>query len=327
MTSSLAARHSPLKRQKTTTRYPLSAIDQGERLLQVVGSLRWATAIQLRRALFDRTSATPRQARYRATKALRRLFDAGYLNRVPVFAPSAASGQLSPQVVQTLSAAGARTIGLAPRLARTRAPKPRAVLTHDFWLVDLGVLALAGCPEELTVTHWWNDRVLAARQRKGLLSLPTIPDALLVARHVQTGKDYPCLVELDLGTESVTSRGGVRPDFARKIEGYLDYLGAPFRQEFGLDAPPIVLIVADSERRLDSLRETTRRLGGGGRFWFATLPRLRGSDGSDTQANASPAALDGPFWASNWQTAANDQPRSLAARCRAARGSRVVGGG
>lgn len=309
-------RRSPFTRE-TRTRYPLSEIDAGERVLQVVGSLRFATAIQLRRAVFAPISATPRQARYRATRSLRRLFDSGYLNRVQVFAPSAASGRLSPQVVQTLSAAGARAIGLDPRLARTRAPKADSVLSHDFWLVELGVLALEGCPEGLTVSHWWNDRVLAARKRKGQLTLPTIPDALLVARNIASGKDYPCLVELDLGTESVTARQSGRSDVARKIEGFLGYLGTSFRAEFALDAPPIVLIVADSDRRLASLRETTKHLGGGGRYWFATLPRLRGLEGPDTPPNAPPARLQAPFWASNWLTAANDQPRSLASRCGA----------
>jgi Replication-relaxation len=314
MTSSPLPRKSPLVRARAT-RYPLSAIDQGERILTVLGSLRFATAIQVRRAVFDQTSISPRQARHRATKTLRRLFDAGFINRVQVFCPSASSDQLSLQVVQTLSALGARAIGLDPALARSRAPKARSVLGHDFWLTELGVLALAGCPEGLAVTHWWNDRVLSARRRKGQLSLPTIPDALLVVRNLTTGKDHPCLVELDLGTESVTSSGMVRADFSRKIEGYLEYLGAPFRKDFGIDAPPIVLIVADSERRLASLKTTTQRLGGGGRFWFATLPRLRGLETPKHLSNNALAARQGAFWGSHWSVPSNEGLRSLATRC------------
>lgn len=310
MTTPLSPRRSSLVRQ-LTTRYPLSAIDHGAYLLAVLASLRGATAIQLRRAVVGRTSATPRQARYRVTKSLRRLFDAGFVRRVPVFCPSASSDQLSLQVMQTLSAAGARAIGFDPSLARSRAPKARSVLAHDFWLIELGVLALEGCPERLTVTHWWNDRVLAARKRMGQLSLPTIPDALLVVRNTETGKDYPCLLELDLGTESVTARGVVRADFSRKIDGYLEYLGSAFRHDFEIDAPPIVLIVTDSKRRLASLRATTQRLGGGGRFWFATLSPLRGMD----RADAHSAGFQGPFWGSNWQSAHDGGLRSLASRC------------
>lgn len=310
----LSTRKSPLIRQ-TITRYPLSAIDEGERILAVLGSLRFATAIQLRRAVFDQASVSSRRARYRATKTLRRLFDAGFINRTQVFCPSASSDQLSLQVVQALSALGARAIGLDPKLARARAPKLRSVLAHDFWLTELGVLALEGCPDGLMVTHWWNDRVLSARKRKGRLALPTIPDALLVVRNLRTGKDHPCLVELDLGTESVTSHGRVRADFSRKIEGYLDYLGAPFRKDFEIDASPIVLIVADSERRLASLKATTQRLGGGGRFWFATLARLRGVGQPNPLPNDAPAARQGAFWASNWRVPNDEGFRSLATRC------------
>lgn len=314
MTPPPSPRRSPLVRQPTT-RYPLAAIDQGAYLLAILASLRGATAIQLRRAVFDRTSATPRQSRYRATKSLRRLFDAGFVRRVPVFCPSARSDQLSLQVMHTLSASGAWAIGFDPSLARSRSPKARSVLTHDFWLIELGVLALEGCPERLTVTHWWNDRVLAARKRTGQLSLSTIPDALLVVRNSETGKDFPCLLELDLGTESVTARGAVRADVNRKVEGYLEYLGAGFRHDFGIDAPPIVLIVTDSERRLASLRAATQRLGGGGRFWFATLHRLRHDGDLDTKQMDSSPGPQGAFWGLNWQTAHQAGVRSLAARC------------
>jgi hypothetical protein len=296
------------------TRYPLSAIDQGERVLQVVGSLRFGTSIQLRRSVFDPVSASRRQARDRATRTLRRLFDSGYLRRVQVFCPSSVSDRLSLQVVHVLSAMGARAVGLDPRLARTRAPKDRQVLGHDFWLTELGVLAFAGCPEGLSVTHWWNDRVLASRKRRGLLSLSVIPDALLVVRNTISGKDYPCLVELDLGTESVRASSALR-DVAGKIEGYLSYLTAGFSHEFGIAAVPIVLFVTDTEIRAQSLRELTRRLGGAGRFWFAPLPRVRGVANPHPAANASPDPLYGPFWGSNWQTAHQDGFRSLAARC------------
>ena len=307
-------RRSPLQRQ-IRTRYPLSAIEQGARILTVLGSLRGATAIQLRRAVFDPLSPTPRQARYRATKALRRLFDAGYVRRVQVFCPSASSDRVSLQVMQALSATGARAIGLDPQLARTRAPRERSVLVHDYWLIELGVLALAGCPEGLEVTHWWNDRVLAARKRKGLLSLPTIPDALLVIRNVATGKDYPCLLEFDRGTESVQARGSVRSDVGHKLDGYLAYDRTAFDRDFGIDAPPIVLIVTDSERRLRSLQEAVHRRGGGGRFWFSTLAQLRQFPGDAGPQTPSSATLQGAFWGLNWRTVHDSGWRSLTSRC------------
>lgn len=314
MTPLLPARTSPLSRNRRT-QYPVDEIEHGLAILTVLASLRFATGTHLQRMLFVQESSTPRQARHRATRDLRRLFDAGFLRRISVFAPSAASGLLSRQIVHVLSPLGARTVGVDPRWMRTRAPESREVLTHAFWLVELAVLAMEGCPEPLAMVTWWDDRVLAGRKRKGQLSLPNFPDGLLVVENLSNGKLFPCLVELDLGTESVASPARVRRDFSRKIEGYLEYLGSAFRQDFAIDAPPVLLIVTESERRLGSLRAMTQQLGGGGRFWFASLPRLREHERSNRLNGYDSAARHGPFWASNWQTAVNDEWRSLAARC------------
>src|SRR5215218_7029044 len=158
-----STRTSPLIRNRTT-RYPLDQIEHGIEILTLLASLRFATGNQIQRVIFNRGSATPRQARHRATRSLRRLFDAGYLRRIPVFAPSASSGLLSRQLVQVLSPLGARRVGVEPRWIRARSPTEREVLTHDFWLVELAVLAMEGCPVPLSITTWWDDRVLAGRK-------------------------------------------------------------------------------------------------------------------------------------------------------------------
>jgi hypothetical protein len=314
MTAPLPARKSSVVRDPTTS-YPIDQIDEGLLVLEALASLRFATAAQVRRIIFDRSSPTARQARHRATRSLRRLFDAGYLRRVPVLAPSAATGRLSRQLVHVLSASGARAVGVDLRWARRRAPREGEVLGHDFWLVELAVTIMAGCPEGLGISTWWDDRMLAGRKRRGQLSLSSVPDALLVVEHLATGKPYPFLVELDLGSESVAARTHDRRDFARKIEGYLDYLGSAFRHDFDLPAPAVVLIVAESERRLHSLRTTTHQLGGRGRFWFSTLARLRDQAASSDAPLPYSAARQGPFWEQNWQTAQDDGWRSVAARC------------
>jgi hypothetical protein len=56
----------------------------------------------------------------------------------------------------------------------------------------------------------------------------------------------------------------------------LGHLDQGSRVAFGIDGPPIVMILSDSERRLNVLWDLTRRLGGLSRYWFATLDRLRG---------------------------------------------------
>lgn len=299
---------------RRATRYPLSMIEDGQLILELLVSLRFATGTQIQRVIFDRTSVSPRMARHRATRSLRRLFDAGLTRRVSVFAPSS-TGRMSQQIVNVLSAAGAQAVGVDPRWARTRTPKDGAILIHDYWLMELAVLAMEGCPPPLTIERWWDDRILMARKRQGRLSLSNVPDGLLVIENLSSGKRFPCLVELDLGTESVVSPTRLRRDFARKIEGYLEYLGRSFRGEFELDAPPIVLIVTDSPRRLASLRQTTQRLGGRGRYWLVILDQLRRMPDANDQRDSPSAALHAPFWASNWQTAEEDGRRSLATRC------------
>jgi hypothetical protein len=312
MAPSIPTRHSPLQRGQRV--YPLTMIEEGQEILLALASLRFATGSQIQRIIFDRTAVSPRMARHRATRSLRRLFDAGYLRRVSVFAPSS-TGRMSMQIVNVLSASGARVIGLDPRWVRTRAPKDGQVLTHDFWLVELGVLAMEGCPKGLAITTWWDDRLLSGRKRQGSFSLATIPDGLLIVQQLGTGKLFPSFLELDLGTESVVGTSSGRRDFARKIEGYLAYTPASFAEEFGISAAPIVLTVTESEWRMGSLMEVTVRLGGGGRFWFSTLDRLRNNVGSDHAQAGADSARYGPFWTSNWQTSLHDGWRSFAARC------------
>src|SRR5680860_84090 len=189
-------RTSPLVRG--TKHYPLSMIEHGSLILELLVSLRFATGGQVQRVVFTATSASERQARHQSTRSLRRLFDAGFLRRVPVFAPSS-TGRMSRQVVNVLSASGARAVGVNPDWIRRRAPRADEILTHDFWLVELAVRAMADCPESLSIMTWWDDRVLAGRKRQGLLSLPNIPDGYLLVENLSTGKRFPCLVELDLG--------------------------------------------------------------------------------------------------------------------------------
>lgn len=286
-------------------------IEHGELVLQLLVWVRFANGKQIERAVFTHDAVSPRMARHRATRSVRRLFDAGLIRRVSVFAPSS-TGRMSMQLVNVLSAAGAQVVGVDPGWIRRRAPNDGAILVHDFHLVETAIQAMAGCPQPLEVVQWWDDRMLMSLKRRGELSLATVPDGLLVVRHPETAKIFPSFVEVDLGSESIQGQTGSRRDVARMIEGYIDYLHGGNLNELGIASPGIVLIISDSERRLQSLRQLTRDLGGGGRFWFSTLSRI-GSVEADIQPLF--AGREGPFWAQNWQTAHDDGVRSLAARC------------
>src|SRR5262245_43295536 len=98
----LTSRQSPLVPSRTRVS-PLSSIEEGRLILELLVSLRFATAQQVQRVIFDRLATSPRMARHRATRSLRGLFDAGLTRRVPLFAPSP-SGRMARQMVHVLSA-------------------------------------------------------------------------------------------------------------------------------------------------------------------------------------------------------------------------------
>lgn len=309
----LPSRKRPLVRERRE--YSLDMVEGGVQILGWISLLRFATNIQIQRLVFNRDSISKRMARHRSTRSVRRLFDGDFVRRMEVFAPGP-TGRMSRQMINVLSPKGVAALGLLPTKVQ-RPPNQNAILTHEYWLVELSVRAAEGCPSPLAITECWNDRTMASIKRQGSISLSVIPDGLLVTANQTTDKTYPSFIELDLGSESVNSASRMRSSVAGKIEAYSDYLSAPlqFNQEFGIEGSPIVLFVADSERRLESIRKVTKELGGMGRFWFSTLDRLSRSavsNGNWIYASDDP---QGPFWTSNWQTSQNDELRSLATRC------------
>src|SRR3712207_645221 len=82
--------------------WPLAAIERGEQILTLLDAFLYLTNDQIEVALFrhgvTRTGRTraPKGAAYAANTALRRLFDAGYLDRVPAFLPGAAPQTVKP---------------------------------------------------------------------------------------------------------------------------------------------------------------------------------------------------------------------------------------
>jgi hypothetical protein len=95
-----------------------------------------------------------------------------------------------------------------------------------------------------------------------------------------------CFLEVDLGHESQTI-------WRRKAEHYLEFaLSGKYQEHFGQDRFR-VLVLANSERRLHSIRKTVRAITQK-IFWFATLASLR----SD-------------FFARVWFRAEDNQPAKL----------------
>lgn len=95
-----------------------------------------------------------------------------------------------------------------------------------------------------------------------------------------------CFLEVDLGHESQTI-------WKRKAEHYLEFaLSGKYREHFGHERFR-VLVLANSERRLHSIRKTVRAITQK-IFWFATLSSVRND-----------------FYAPVWSRAGDSQPKKL----------------
>ncbi len=317
-----------------TKQRPLATIEHGLQILTLLDAQLYLTNDQLETLLF-RHGATvtgkprsPKGAAYAANTALRRLFDAGYVDRVPVFLPGVHPHTVKPHYVNVLSTRGARVAaaalkeqGRTPRWRRSLLPHPWQPLLHGYWIRQFAVTGRSAC--EARGWRWWSwfdDRQLAALKKEHGARFTAVPDGFFVITNLETGKDFPHFLEVDLGTETVAARSPGRLDWRGKVASYLDYLDRHFREQFGLDSLPLILTVTESEQRLEHLLAATGSVGGGGRFWFTTLAQLFSPAGAhDGTKNTAFDALEAVFWASIWRVPTSSQLRSLASRCRAPR--------
>ncbi len=325
------SRRSRLVRADPATRnFPLPAIEHGTQIMKHLDGFLYLDNDQVETLLFRHgPTATgkprsPKGAAYAANTALRRLFDAGYVDRIPVFLPGLKPHTVKSHYVNALSTRGARVAaellkqqGRAPRWRRTLLPHPWQPILHGYWIRQFAVIGRAAC--ESRAWRWWSwfdDRQLAALKKDHGARFTAVPDGFFVITNPDTGKDFPHFLEIDLGTETVTARSPHRLDWRRKVASYLDYLDRHFREQFGLASLPIILTVTEPEQRLAHLLATTGVVGGGGRFWFTTLERLFSPAGVlDGQEKTGCDGLEGSFWASIWCVPTSNQPRSLASRC------------
>jgi len=152
---------------------------------------------------------------------------------------------------------------------------------HAALLNDVFILLRRGMGSGWTLRGWRDDRDLSQLTQQGAIGVGGFgPDAVFVlSLRSDTAKDehFPFMVELDRGTESVWSLRQPTRDWTAKIERYLTYLAGSQRSDplwRGVSHPPIVLTLAATANRRDTLLEATRQIGGDDRFWFATYQPL-----------------------------------------------------
>ena len=317
-------RRSALERDSLAKRYPLAAIEHSHDLLVRLDQALFLTNDQLEALLFtDGPTASgkprsPKGAPYAANTALRRLFDAGFIARIPVFLPSPIRHTVKPGFVNVLSAKGAKEAAtiltsqhLEPRWRRSLLPRPWQPVLHGFWIREVAVLGEVACRR--LGWRWWNwldDRQLAALKKTHGARYQTIPDSFVMLTNPTTGKHFPHFLEVDLGSQSVSAHSPTRPDWRGKVASYVAYLKDGFRDQFGVATLPVVLTITSSARRLDNLLAVTGGAGGAGRFWFTTLAEWSAT----APENGGFAGLGGRLRASLWRTPIDNRLRSLEGR-------------
>ena len=104
-------------------------------------------------------------------------------------------------------------------------------------------------------------------------------------------------VEIDMGTVTVEPSLWERKGWAKKVQAYAAYLNTAAYASRYEDRRARILTITSGEKRLNHLKATTEKVGGGELFWFSTF----------TQVLDSSRLLTEPIW----QLAGSEAPRAL----------------
>ena len=254
------------------------------RVLNWVYEMRFLSREQIQRLEFD--SSSGRYCRDR----LRRLFDAGYLDRRRL---DLGTGFGANMPVYGLDKKGAEWIALDQKMDSSEVDwKPRdnevnpyfmehALAINDFW-IDV---VLATRESEYELERWIPERTLKSEEMKDYVDDPkadgriaVVPDGYFCIG-LADGRRACFALELDRGTVKKKS-------WRRKIRGYLEYArSGRYRERYGTTSLRIVTVVQaarraqgdeDEERlirtRVEKIKGWTEEEGGDKLFWFAAEP-------------------------------------------------------
>jgi hypothetical protein len=203
------------------------------------------------------------------------LKDRGWVRLVPVFTLPK-PGMLRTIEINALTPAGVEVVrelyaqagrDIAPFSSGVINPVPETIL-HDLAIRD-ALIFLTRLLEPVVPIHWFTLSTRSLIQH-GHSTMTQAPDLILVAGERQV----PLLVEVDLGTESVT--GPAANSWETKYARYATYL----KRDYGNDplfegcAKPLVLVIGPGVRRSRNLASAIAGWGGQRAWWFASLDSL-----------------------------------------------------
>jgi hypothetical protein len=276
---------------------PLETIPHALAVLMMLDQRRFLTARQISRlflreeaeALLDpvaRARALAAADRQVNRRILRPLKDSELVTVVRPFLTGATT-PLARKEVNVLTAQGAALVrqayldeelGRQLKWHRGLAGIDNTNQAHAALLNDVFILLRRSMGCGWTLRGWRDDRDLAQLVQQGAASFGGfVPDAVFVlSLHSDTIKDehFPFMLELDRGTESVFSLRQPTRDWTAKIERYL--AGAQQTDPLwrGITHRPVVLTLAPTAARRDSLLEASGKIGGDDRFCFGTYQPL-----------------------------------------------------
>lgn len=275
---------------------------------------RFATNDQVETTFESKTKTgrprSPKGAEFACNRALRELFDGGWIDRIWVLLPRGDYKHYKEGYVNVLTAKGMRAVAVHlpedeyPTFVAKNRPDELRPLVHPFAIVEFFFRARVACRREPWLFGgWMDDKELAARKAGGF-GFTNVPDGFFVVTNTETDRDWPFFLELDLGTESIIAYTE-RNDWVRKVEGYVAYLKRGYARDFPELVEPVVLIVTPANRRgnpyerRDLILKAIRQGEGAGRYWVTTV--------DDLNAHG--------FWGKIWAVRTSPDLRSLLDRC------------
>ncbi len=315
------SRRPRLHRDPTRTNLlPLKHIDHGLDVLVQLDRFPCLTNGQISDLLFaDAPNSlgerrTENAARAATSRTLQRLWDARYVERVPVMLTSRRTGLPYLNFVNALTEAGAGVVAehyatlerpRVPRWTRSSLDIGPQQLEHTVSLTSVAALLARACRRAgLTFSSWHDDRQLAGLNREGQTRFISVPDGFfIIGKSREASRAY--FLELDLGTETVLGFSPFRRDWGDKIAGYVKYFGREYPREtfFKGVARPVVLTITTSPERRANLVAATRAAGGDEGYWFTTLDQFDPPDKRVPRASAVFSPI--------WQAPTDDAPRAL----------------
>ncbi|MEZ4530523.1 MAG: replication-relaxation family protein [Thermomicrobiales bacterium] len=241
--------------------------------------------------------------------ALKRLWEAGFIERRLVMMASRSTGLGYQHFVNVLTANGQRSV--SPDMTRPRTISishqtvDHSLAINDFYVLIHRAAELHG----IAVHDWLDDRQLTAMQVKGSLKLVSIPDAFFVLAY--HGRYFGHFLEIDTGTVRVGSRKRAR-SWTQTIANY----GTYFREHYPHDgffrgfSAPIVLTITRSNARLEHLLTATKHAGGAGVYWYTTKDQVEPIR-RDAESKKVTAFEPEVLWRPIWRVLYDRAPRSL----------------